>query len=108
MHEDNTTVAAHSPSYLQFLMDCFANACTVFGLTISLKKKVFAQATTSTKVTINNYELEVVEQFMYLGSTISNKRVRHTNWYGSPYTCPPRYTCVEKSPTLDQDKGDSV
>ena len=56
-------------------MDRFANACTAFGLTISLKKKtkVLAQATTSPKITVNNYELEVVEQFIYLGSTITSK-----------------------------------
>ena len=40
----------------------------------SIKKtKVLAQATTSPKITINNYELEVVEQFIYLGSIVSNK-----------------------------------
>ena len=45
-----------------------------FGFTISLKKtKVLAQAITSLKITINNYELEVVEQFKYLGSTITSK-----------------------------------
>ena len=37
------------------------------------KVKILAQVTASPKITINNYELEVVEQFIYLGSTISNK-----------------------------------
>ena len=56
-------------------MDRFANACAAFELTISFKKKtkVLAQAITSPKITINNYELEVVEQFIYLGSTITSK-----------------------------------
>ena len=36
---DVAAVAAHSPSQLQPLMDRFANACTAFGLTISLKKQ---------------------------------------------------------------------
>ena len=36
---DDAAIAAHSPSQLQYLMDRFANACTDFGLTISLKKK---------------------------------------------------------------------
>ena len=45
-------------------MDRLANACTAFGLTISLKKtKVLAQATTSPKISIHNYELEVVKQW---------------------------------------------
>ena len=71
---DDAAIAAHSPSQLQSLMDRFANACTDFGLTVSLKKtKVLAQATTSPKITINNYQLEVVEQFIYLGSTITSK-----------------------------------
>ena len=62
--------AEHSSSYLQSLMDHFANTCTVIGLTISLKKfKVLAQATTSSKI-INNYELAVVDKFIYLRSTI--------------------------------------
>ena len=69
---DDAAVAAHSPSQLQYLMDRFSNACTAFELTISLTKtKVLVQATTSSKITINNYELEVVEQFKY--STISSK-----------------------------------
>ena len=43
-------------------------------LPVSKKKtKVLAQTTTSLKITINNYELEFVEQFIYLGSTITSK-----------------------------------
>ena len=37
----------------------------------SQKTKVLGQATTLPK--IKNYELEVVEQFIYLGSTITSK-----------------------------------
>ena len=37
------------------------------------KTKFLAQATTSPKITINNYELEVVDKFIYLGPTISRK-----------------------------------
>ena len=56
------------------MIDRYANSCTDFGFTISLKKiKVLAQATTSANIIINNYELEVVEQLNYLGSTITNK-----------------------------------
>ena len=38
LFSDDATVAAHKPSHLQSLMDRVANACTAFGLTISLKK----------------------------------------------------------------------
>ena len=111
---DDVAIAAHSPSQLQSLMDRFANACTDFGLIISLKKtKVLAQAISSPKITIKNYELEVVEYFIYLGSTITSKLslekgVRQTNWYGSICIFPLQYTCVEKSPTVDKAQSDCV
>ena len=54
-------------------MDRFANACTAFGLTISLAKTILAQTTTSPKLTINTYDLQVVEQLIYFGSTVTSK-----------------------------------
>ena len=71
---DDAAVAAHTQSELQTLMDRFAQACTDFGLTISLKKtNILVQGTAETPcITINNYELDVVNEFTYLGSTISN------------------------------------
>ena len=47
----------------------YARTLTAFSLK---KTKVLAQATTSPKITINNYEL-VVQQCIYLGSTITSK-----------------------------------
>ena len=49
-------------------------ACKDFGLIISLKKSnVLGQdVDTPPVITINNYELEVLHQFTYLGSTISD------------------------------------
>ena len=55
------------------IFDRFANVCTAFGVTISLKKKSLPQSNTSPKITINIYELKVVQQFVYLGSTITSK-----------------------------------
>ena len=53
-------------------MDRFANACTTIAFTISLKKtKLLAQTTTSLKITINNYDLEVVDK-LYLESKIGS------------------------------------
>ena len=55
-------------------MDRFSNACTDYILTISHKKtKVLAQAAISPKITINKYELYVVERYTYLRSTINSK-----------------------------------
>ena len=55
-------------------MDCFSQACKDFGLTISLKKtNVLGQDTESPPViTIDDYELDAVCQFTYLGSTITD------------------------------------
>ena len=38
-YADDAAVAAHSPSHFLYLMIRFANTSTVFGFTISLKKK---------------------------------------------------------------------
>lgn len=57
-------------------MTCFAEACKEFGLTISLKEsssKVMDQdfdTNTSTNIFDNNPE--VIHEFIYLGSTISD------------------------------------
>ncbi|KAL8585363.1 hypothetical protein ACOMHN_039890 [Nucella lapillus] len=55
-------------------MDCLFQACNDFGLTISLKKAdIFLQGRESPRViTIEDYELEVLTQFTYSGSTISS------------------------------------
>ena len=59
---DDAAVAAHS----QTLMDCFANAWTVFGLPISLKKI----PSTDNHIAQYHYQLEVVD---HLGSILSSK-----------------------------------
>ena len=71
---DDAAVATHTQEELQSLMDCFSQACKDFGLTISLKKtNVLGQDTEALPViTIDNYELDAVCQFTYLGSTITD------------------------------------
>ena len=92
---DDGTVMTHTQRELQLLMDCFSQACKDFGLTISLKKtNVLGQDILAPPViTIDDYELEVIHQFMYLGSTITNnlsldpeinKRIRKA---ATPLTC---------------------
>ena len=55
-------------------MDRFSQACKDFGLTISLKEtNVLSQdLDTSQTITIDDYQLKVIHQFTYLGSTISD------------------------------------
>ena len=71
---DDAADATHTQEELQSLMDCFSQACKDFGLTISLKKtNVLGQDTEALPViTIDNYELDAVCQFTYLGSTITD------------------------------------
>ena len=68
-----STAKGNTESALQRLISSFAYACSVFGLTISLKKtNVLGQDVSSTpSISIGDYTLEVVEDFTYLGSTIS-------------------------------------
>ena len=72
---DDAAVVAHTQEELQSLMDCFSQACKDFGLTISLKKtNVLGQDTeTPPVISIDDYELDAVCQFTYLGSTITGK-----------------------------------
>ena len=71
---DDVSVATHTQQELQALMDHFSQACKDFGLSISLKKtNVLGQDTMELPaITIDDYELDVVEQSTYLGSTITN------------------------------------
>ena len=71
---DDAAVVAHTQEELQSLMNCFSQACKDFGLTISLKKtNVLGQDTeTPSVITIDDYELVVVCQFTYIGSTITD------------------------------------
>ena len=70
---DDAAVATHSEQSLQNLMKKFSDACDNFGLTISLKKtEILTQETeTPPAIKIGDHQLSVVEQFTYLGSTIT-------------------------------------
>ncbi|XP_029938455.1 NLR family CARD domain-containing protein 3-like [Salarias fasciatus] len=71
---DDAGLAAHTEEALQRLINCFADACSEFGLTISLKKtKVMGQDVSSApSINIGDHTLEVVDKFTYLGSIISS------------------------------------
>ena len=71
---DDAAVVTHTQEELQSLMDCFSQACKDFGLAISIMKtNVLGQNTEIPPViTIDDYELDAVSQFTYLGSTITD------------------------------------
>ena len=71
---DNAALSSHSEEGLQHLVDKLSHTCKEFGLTISLRKtNILAQGAESPPViTIDNTELEVVDTFTYLGSTVSS------------------------------------
>jgi hypothetical protein len=64
----------------QHLMDRFAKACRDLGLIISLSKiKVLVQDVDDRpSIKISNYELDVVHDFIYLGTNISDKLAADT------------------------------
>ena len=71
---DDDAVTSHTEQQLQCLMDWFIQAFKEFGLTMNLKKtNVLGQdVDTPPIITIDNNELDVVHQFTYLSSTISD------------------------------------
>ena len=70
---DDAALTAHSEEAFQRLMSSFAHAGRKFGLTISLKKNnKLGQCSAYPRVQIHDYILEVVEEFLYLGITISS------------------------------------
>ena len=70
---DDAAIVTHTKEDLQCLMDRFAKSCKEFGLTISIKKtNVMAQGADPPDITINGNHLNIVDQFTYLGSTITN------------------------------------
>ena len=75
LYADDAALASHTDAGLQRLVDKLSHALKEFGLTINLKKtNILAQdAETPNVITINNTELEVVDSFTYLGSTVSSK-----------------------------------
>ena len=61
--------ASHSRAGIQRLISCLAYACQEFGLTISLTGQDVSGVPS---ICIGHYTLEVVEEFTYLGPTISS------------------------------------
>jgi hypothetical protein len=75
LYADDAVFLAHSEQELQSLCDAFASACSDFGVTISIPKtKVMSFGLrVAPSIQVNGSTLEVVDQFCYLGSTVSSK-----------------------------------
>ena len=69
-----TNILAQDVSSVQELISCFAQACTEFGLMISIKKtNILAQDVSLVpSISIGDCTLVAVEDYTYLGSTISS------------------------------------
>ena len=65
---DDTAITSHSEEDLQHLVEKLSHACKEFGLTISLVQR----AESPPVITIDNTELEAVDTFTNLASTVSN------------------------------------
>ena len=74
MFADDAALTSHSEEGLQRLVDNLCAARKEFGLTINFKKtNIMAQCVDSPPtITIGDTQLEAVEAFTYLGSTVTS------------------------------------
>uniref|UniRef100_UPI003393167C reverse transcriptase domain-containing protein n=1 Tax=Acinetobacter baumannii TaxID=470 RepID=UPI003393167C len=72
--DDDDALVSHTEDGLQQLITRLSDACKEFGLAISLKKtNVMVQGFTGPpNLKVDDYTLEPVSDFNYLGSTVSN------------------------------------
>ena len=68
---DDAALISLSASGLQRLLNKFSAACAEFALAISTKKTVVMHQGDPSPIIVNGQELESVENFAYLGSTIN-------------------------------------
>ena len=70
---DDAAFLVHSEKDLQHLVSAFSTASQHFGLTISIKKtKILPQNTSPPTISLQNERLENVDEFTYLGSTVTH------------------------------------
>ncbi|XP_067900795.1 uncharacterized protein [Heterodontus francisci] len=70
----NAALTPHTEEYLQRRTDRVAAACNEFGISISLKKTniMGLDVRNAPSINIGDYALKVVQEFTYLGSTITS------------------------------------
>lgn len=77
LYAGDCDLVTHSERHLQFLMDCSSSTCDEFGLTLSPYKAVVILQPAPRKpciplsIYVKGKRLEVVDMFVYLGSTLS-------------------------------------
>ena len=77
LYADDADFVAHTEADMQIILDNFSEACDAFGLKISLKKTkvMFTPAPgepyIEPNIAVNATRLDVVDTFVYLGSTLS-------------------------------------
>ena len=77
LYADDAVFLAHKQIDIQHIMDHFSRACNAFWLNISLKKTKVMFTTAPIEpyiepnITVNSARLDVVDTFVYLGSTVS-------------------------------------
>ena len=71
---DDVAITTHTQDDFPQLLGCFSKACRHFGPTISLAKtQVMGQDIKKIpSLFIHNYKLEVIHEFVYLRSTITD------------------------------------
>ena len=69
---DDAAITGHTETALQELINCFAHACSQFGLTISIKKTNILGQDTAPSISIGDCTLDVVEDLTYLEANISS------------------------------------
>ena len=77
LYADDADFLAHSEEDMQYIMDRFSHACTVFGLKISMTKTkvmftpAIGEPYIEPNITVYGTRLDVVDTFVYLGSIMS-------------------------------------
>ena len=71
---DVAAFVAHTEKKLQRLLDQLSKACNYFGLISSLRKTTIRHLGSEAMPakTIKDYTLEIISQFTYVGSTVSD------------------------------------
>ena len=78
LYADDADIVAYSIGDMQSVMDRFSDACTRFGLTISIAKTKVMYTSARGEVYVepdinaNGIRLDVVKNFVYLGRTLSD------------------------------------
>ena len=81
LYADDCDLISHTERGLQLLVDCFVAACDIFGFSVNIPKtKVMFQPAPGNPflkpaIVIKNKILDVVKNFVYLGSTVSQKAI---------------------------------